>query len=108
MAKSALRYDIYLPLAYNDGRQIADELFDAVEHQLLGRFGGVTSLQRKFPLRGIWQGKSRLYLDQVIIITVLDFRPHGSDRFIARLKRSLLHDFEQVEILITESPLRVY
>jgi hypothetical protein len=44
----------------------------------------------------------------VIIITVLDFRRGGSGRFIARLKRSLLREFEQVEILLTESPLRVY
>ena len=106
MAKSARRYDIYLPLTFNDGRAIPDERFDAVEDQLLGRFGGVTSLQRKFPLRGIWQGTS--LSRPVIIITVLDFRPRGSGRFITRLKRSLLRDFEQAEILITESSIRVY
>lgn len=107
MAKPARRYDIYLPLTFNDGRVIPQALFVAVEQRLLARFGGLTSQQRRFPLRGIWQGNTRIYLDHVII-TVLDFRRAGSGRLIARLKQSLLREFEQVEILLTESPLRVY
>ncbi len=108
MARSARRYDLYLPLTDNDGRPFADELFDAVERRLVTRFAGLTSQQRDFPLRGIWQGESRLYLDQVIIMTVLDFRRQGSTRFIAQFKQALLREFEQLEILITEQPLRVH
>jgi hypothetical protein len=108
MARSARRYDLYLPLTDNEGRPFADELFDAVERRLLTRFGGLTSQQRDFPLRGIWQGESRLYLDQVIVMTVLDFRRRGSTRFITQFKQALLREFAQEEILITEQPLRVY
>jgi hypothetical protein len=108
MARSARRYDLYLPLTDNDGRPFAVALFDAVERRLVARFGGLTSQQRAFPLRGIWQGESRVYLDQVIVLTVLDFRRRGSTRFIAQLKRALLREFEQLEILITEQPLRVH
>ena len=108
MARLARRYDLYLPLTENAGRPIADAAFDAVERRLVARFGGLTSYQRDFPLRGIWQGEARLYLDQVIIMTVLDFRRRGSTRFIAQLKRDLLRDFDQLEILITEQSLRVH
>jgi hypothetical protein len=108
MARAARRYDIYLPLADNAGHLFADELFDQVERRLLSRFEGLTSQQRDFPLRGIWQGESRLYLDQVIVMIVLDFRPRGSMRFIAQLKADLLRDFDQLAILITEQPLRVH
>jgi hypothetical protein len=108
MARAARRYDLYLPLTDNDGRSIPDAMFDAVERRLVARFGGLTSQQRDFPLRGIWQGESRIYLDQVIAMTVLDFRGRGSTRFIAELKRQLLRDFEQLEILITEQSLRVH
>ena len=41
-------------------------------------------------------------------MTVLDFRRQGSTRFIGRLKRELLQEFEQLEILITEQSLRVH
>jgi hypothetical protein len=108
MARAARRYDLYLPLTFNDGRSIPAEHFEQVEWRLLERFGGVTAQQRDFPHRGIWQGGTQLYFDQVIVMTVLDFRPRGSSRFIAGLKRDLLRQFDQLEILITESALRVH
>src|SRR5205807_9868512 len=100
MPRTARRYDLYLPLTFNDGRPIPDHDLDEVERRLLQRFGGVTSQQRDFPMRGIWQGETQLYLDQVIVMTVLDFRRQGSTQFIAKLKRDLLREFKQLEILI--------
>ena len=41
-------------------------------------------------------------------MTVLDFRSRGSGRFIAGLKRDLVRDFDQLEVLITEQSLRVH
>jgi hypothetical protein len=108
MARAARRYDVHLPLTYNDGRPVEDEKFDSLERRLLAQYGGLTVQQRDFPLRGIWQGETRLYFDQVIIMTVLDFRRRGSTRFLRQLKSDLLRQFEQLEILLTESPLRVY
>jgi len=108
MPRRARRYDIYLPLTNNEGQSIPKRNFVAVEQRLVQRFGGITAQRREFPLRGIWQGKTRLYVDEVIIMTALDFRRQASDRFISHLKRSVLHDFDQIEILITESSLRVY
>jgi hypothetical protein len=108
MPRAARRYDLYLPLTDNAGHPLGDDLFDALERRLLDRFGGLTSQQRDFPLRGIWQGESRLYLDQVIVMTVLDFRRQGSARFIGQLKKVLLREFDQLEILITEQSLRVH
>jgi hypothetical protein len=108
MARSARRYDFYLPLAFNNGRLIPNEYFDQVERRLLVQFGGVTSLKRDFPMRGIWQGESQLYFDQVIVMTALDFRRAGSTRFVSGLKRDLLRQFDQLEILVTESSLRVH
>jgi hypothetical protein len=108
MSRAARRYDLYLPLADNGGRPIADDVFKGVQRRLLARFGGLTAQQREFPLQGIWQGGRRLYFDQVIIMTALDFRRQGSTRFIAQLKQALLREFEQLEILITEQPLRVH
>jgi hypothetical protein len=108
MAKAARRYDLYLPLTDNAGHPIGDDVFDAVERRLRACFGGLTSQQRDFPLRGIWQGERHLYFDQVIVMTALDFRRQGSTRFIAQLKEALLREFDQLEILITEHSLRVH
>jgi len=108
MARSARRYDIYMPVRYNDGRPIEEEKYDRVEYRLLRHFGGLTSQERKFPFRGKWQEGTTVYSDEVIVLTVIDFRRGGSTRFIARLKADLLREFEQLEILITEIGLRVH
>ena len=108
MPRTARRYDVYLPLTDNDGRPFSDDLFKSVHNRLLDHFGGLTAQQRDFPLQGIWQGEQRVYHDQVIILTVLDFRRRGSTRFITQLKQGLLRELAQLEILITEQLLRVY
>ena len=41
-------------------------------------------------------------------MTALDFRRGGSAGFIAQLKRDLLRQFDQLQILITEQSLRVH
>ena len=108
MARLAKRYDLYLPLTDNHGQNFPGRLFKSVEERLVARFGGLTAQQQRFPHRGIWQSPSQVYLDQVIILTSFDFRPKGSSRFITQLKQSLLREFDQLEILITEQSLRVY
>jgi hypothetical protein len=108
MARGARRFDIYLPLCFNDGGVIPEDWFIRFEQGLLARFGGITTHERGQPLRGIWQGRGKQYQDQVIVVTVVDFRPRGSARFIAQLKRELLQSLDQLEILITESALRVH
>jgi hypothetical protein len=79
-----------------------------VQRRLLARFGGLTAQQREFPLQGIWVSGAQLYLDQIIIMTALDFRRGGSAKFIAQLKESLLRELDQLEILVTEQSLRVH
>jgi hypothetical protein len=108
MAKLARRYDIYLPVTYNDGTRIPGEKYDDVEDRLLRHFGGLTSQRREFPFRGKWQEGSNVYEDRIVVLTVIDFRRGGSTRFVGQLKADLLEQFKQLEILITETALRVH
>src|SRR5262245_36415222 len=108
MPRAARRYDIHVPLAFNDGRPISRRQIKSVENRLLEHFGGVTGVKPDQALRGLWRSEIRIFIDQVIVLTVVDFCPRGIARFIAELKRDLLRDFEQLEILITETALRVH
>jgi hypothetical protein len=54
MARPIRSIDIYLPLDYNDGRPIAESKYVSLQQELLNRFGGVTCMQRQFPLHGLW------------------------------------------------------
>ena len=104
MAKPIRSIDIYLPLDYNDGKAIPESKYISLQTELLNRFGGVTSVQRQFPLQGMWQSGPDIYADRVVVFTVMDFREGTqieSLRYLERLKGKLKKKFDQLEILIT-------
>jgi hypothetical protein len=73
MAKPIRGIDIYLPLEFNDGTPLPDMHFVSLQEELLERFGGVTSVQRQFPLQGIWQSDSSVYSDNIVVFSAMDF-----------------------------------
>lgn len=108
MAHPIRSIDVYLPLDYNDGHPIPDSKFLAVQQQLLERFGGVTSIQRQFPLQGLWRGEGKVHQDRVVVLTVMDFQTKTEFellRYLERLKTRLKRKFDQLEILITVQEL---
>lgn len=51
---------------------------------------------------------SRSHTTMEVVVTILDFRPRGSARFIAQMKNNILEQFQQLEIFITEAALCVH
>src|ERR1700733_10258961 len=101
MAKPIRGIEVYVPLDYNDGELIPASKFISLEHELLKRFGGVTSLQRKFPLRGIWHSGTEIYYDEVIVFSAMDFSETTQLeclRYLQKLKERLKKNFDQLEI----------
>ena len=107
MPRVVRRYEIYLPLFYNDGTAIEPEKFDQVERELVEQFGGVTTVQRQFPLRGVWQGERQTYLDLIVVFTVLDLSGADVEHFFTPYKEALKTRFHQEEVLITMYELTV-
>jgi hypothetical protein len=108
MARPIRSIEIYLPLDYNDGRPIAESKYVSLQQELLNRFGGVTSVQRQFPLQGVWQSGTEIYHDRVVVFGVMDFREETQLeclRHLERLKGRLKKKFDQLEILITVTEL---
>jgi hypothetical protein len=108
MARPIRSIEIYLPLDYNDGRPIPESKYVSLQQELLNRFGGVTSVQRQFPLQGVWQSGAEVYHDRVVVLSVMDFREEVQLeclRYLERLKGRLKKKFNQLEILITVTEL---
>ena len=108
MARPIRSIEIYVPLDYNDGRPIPESKYTSLQQELLNRFGGVTSVQRQFPLHGVWQSGTDIYLDRVVVFSVMDFREETQLeclRYLERLKGRLKKKFDQLEILITVAEL---
>jgi hypothetical protein len=108
MARPIRSIDIYLPLDFNDSRPIPESKYVSLQQELLSRFGGVTSVQRQFPLQGIWQSGAEVYQDRVVVFSVMDYREETQLeclRYLERLKSRLKKKFDQLEILITVAEL---
>ena len=71
MARPIRSIEIYVPLDFNDGRPIPESKFVALQEELLARFGGLTSIQRQFPLMGAWQSGASIYRDRVVVFSVM-------------------------------------
>ena len=103
------KYEVFLPLKYNDGSEIEKEKFDEVENELADRFGGLTAVETSNPLRGIWKDDGETYVDEIVILTTLDFGGNDDNsEFFTNLKERIKKSFDQLEVLITESITNVF
>jgi hypothetical protein len=92
------RYEILLPLTFNDGRPIPGEALEQTREELIDGFGGVTLVPGS--AQGVWLHAGTRYEDETVlfIVDVADV-PENRDFFV-RFKPILLRRFEQIEIYI--------
>ncbi len=109
MPVRARRYEIYLPVEYNDGTPIEDAAYDRIEQDCLHRFGGVTQIRRSNPLRGLWREGEMIYQDNIVLFTMIDFSDQIEENqsFMEEYKEFLKERLQQREILVTFHDLYV-
>src|SRR5258705_13796913 len=94
-----IRYEILLPLFYNDGRAIEPEKFLATDDDLIAAFGATSTDQ--VTVRGRWKYQSTVYSDQLIRVRVdVPDAPENQDA-MRGLKETLKARFDQLDIWIT-------
>jgi hypothetical protein len=99
------RYEMLLPLRFNDRRPIPDELIVDTLLELEEQFGAVSCESQR--TRGYWRHESELFRDELIrvYVDVPDLTEHRE--FFARFKEQLKARFQQIEIWMTTYPLDV-
>jgi hypothetical protein len=102
---SLVRYEVLLPVQYNDGREV-----EAIKHRLafdevVERFGaGTLEPQHLF---GRWVFSAEEYEDALVRLVVeVDDLPEHHDWF-ASWKETLKERFEQLDIRMTWHPIHV-
>lgn len=98
-------YELYLPLAFNDGTPIPDEIIAEVGQRLLQQFGGVTFFPQ--PNKGSWKMGDVTFLDEIVIFRVLTAKARSARVYFRRLKEELKRELSQEEILIVEKDAEV-
>lgn len=100
-----VRYEVLLPVRYNDGREIEVAKHNVSFDEVVERFGGATLEPQR--LLGRWTFSAREYEDALIrlVIEVEDLpENHG---WFALWKETLKERFEQIDVRMTWHPIHV-
>jgi hypothetical protein len=100
-----IRFEILLPLFYNDGRPIEPQKFLTTDDELIHLFGATSTDQ--VTVRGQWKYKGTAYSDQLLRVRV-DVEDLAENRDAMRaFKETLKQRFEQLDIWITAHQIDV-
>lgn len=99
------RYEILLPLAYNDGTEIEREKFDKTFGDLLNEFSAVT-LDSIISM-GHWLYKGVLYKDRLMRFRIDVEDTSKTRKFFQEYKDTLKERFKQKDIWITAYDIEI-
>jgi hypothetical protein len=105
MDKPYRRYELLLPLRFNDGTPVPNELFAETWLELEQRFGALSVESQQ--IRGQWTHQGQSYRDQLVraFVDVLDTEENR--QFFISFKERLLARFKQLDIWVTTHPLEI-
>lgn len=105
MSTSFRRFEILLPLRFNDGRSVPDELIADTILELRQQFGAVSAETQT--IRGVWSQDAEVYRDDLIRLFVDTLDTEASRTFFVELKARLKSRFDQLDIWMTTYPIEV-
>lgn len=105
MSNTYRRFEILLPLRFNDGQPVPPELIADTLLELEQRFGAVSSETQT--IQGHWRNEGHLYRDDLSRIFVDVADAPESVQYFRELKERLKSRFKQVDIWMTAYPVEV-
>ena len=100
------KYEIYLPLKYNDGREIEAEKIKQIREKLIVVFGALTVSSQSAPYQGSWKYGGVDFIDDIIKIEIIAAGDRKTDKFFKEFKEQLKRLLKQIDILITAQNIR--
>ena len=101
------KYEIYLPLKYNDGKEIEAEKIKQIREDLISVFGAITVSSRSSPYQGTWKYGGVEYIDDIIKVEIVTSADKVTKKFLKDFKERLKESLRQVDILITTHGIQV-
>ena len=99
------RYEIHLPLKFNDGQPVGEELFYPTREELTAQFRAV-SFQPNV-IYGTWVHDGDRYEDELARFVVdVEDTPENL-QFFVNLKKILIDRFKQIDIYIVSYPVDI-
>jgi hypothetical protein len=105
MDKPYRRYEVLLPLRFNDGTPVPDSLVAETLLELEQQFGAVSFESQM--IRGQWTFQAESYRDDLIRVFVDVPDSPATREFFVALKERLKARFRQIDIWLTTHPLEI-
>jgi hypothetical protein len=105
MTGSSRRYEVLLPLRYNDGKAVPDELLLEAVFELRKKFKAASSETQV--IRGYWQDGGQEFRDELIRLFVDVADTPENQQFFLDFKERMKAKFGQLEIWVTSFPIDV-
>lgn len=103
---SALRrYEILLPLRFNDGQPVPDSLLGETILELRRQFDAVSSETQV--IQGLWEREGVIFRDELVRIFVDVADTAENRQFFVQFKERLKARFQQHDIWLTTHPIEV-
>ena len=100
------KYEIYLPLKYNDGREIEAEKIKQIREELISVFGALTVSSQAALYQGTWKYGGVDFIDDIIKIEIITGADKKTERYFRQFKTRLKRLLKQIDILITAQTIR--
>ena len=99
------RFEILLPLRFNDGQRVPNDLLADTFLELRNQFGAVSTETQS--IHGQWSHEREVYRDELIRV-FLDVEDTTENRqFFVGFKKELKQHYQQIDIWITSHPVDV-
>lgn len=105
MSRSLRRYEILLPLRFNDGLPVPDDVIADLLLRLEDRFGAVSAETQR--IEGRWHHEGQAYRDELIRIFVDTADTPETRQFFVDYKETLKAALQQIDIWMTTYPIEV-
>ena len=105
MSNAFRRFEVLLPLQFNDGKPVPAELLAQTFDELRMRFDAVSAETQT--IKGSWQHQGEQFTDELVrfFVDVADTPEHIE--FFRQFKEALKERFGQLDIWLTTYPIEV-
>jgi hypothetical protein len=105
MSRALRRFEVLLPLRFNDGQPVPDECVADTLIELEQQFGAVSCETQT--IRGLWHFESQSFRDDLVRVFVDVADDSESRQFFIEFKERLKVRFQQLDIWLATYPIEV-
>jgi len=105
MSTTFRRFEILLPLRFNDGKAIPKRLITTTIVELRDKFGAGSCESQS--IRGHWQYQGDLFKDELVRVFVDTADTAEHKAYFTEFKETLRQRFEQIDISMVSYPVEV-